>query len=91
MGAAAASAWPPLPRSGFISGRAATAEDVGAGNAVFVAAVGGVVIGKPLTISIPQYVYFTDKQGNRIPAILVQAEEARGIQMCGVRDFSGME
>jgi len=91
LGAGTTGSWPALPHSGFISGRAATVADIDAGNAVFVAAVNNVVIGKPIAIPIPQYVYLTGAQGGMIPAILVQAEEARGKQLCGVRDFSGQE
>jgi hypothetical protein len=52
--------WPPLPKQGFINGRAATPADVAAGNAVFSAAVAGGAVGKstPLRIKIPQYAYY---------------------------------
>jgi hypothetical protein len=49
-GAAAPNGWPGLPSRGFISGRPAHATDIQNGDAVFVAAVHGAVIGKPLPI-----------------------------------------
>jgi hypothetical protein len=67
--------WPPLPKQGFISGRAATPADVAAGNAVFSAIVGGGAVGKstPLRIKIPQYAYY--KEGStKIPVVVLQAE-----------------
>jgi hypothetical protein len=67
--------WPPLPKQGFISGRAATPADVAAGNAVFSATVGGGAVGKstPLRIKIPQYAYY--KEGStKIPVVVLQAE-----------------
>jgi hypothetical protein len=80
--------WPPLPREGFIVGRAATKADVEAGNAVFVAADGDRVIGNPIALDIPQYAYFNDR-GVRVPAIVLQAEEARGKKLLGARLVNG--
>jgi hypothetical protein len=88
MSAAQSTTWPPLPKEGFTSGRAATKADVEAGRAVFVAAKDGVAIGKPLPLEIPQYAYFIDK-GKRTPAIIVQGEEARGSKLLGARLLSG--
>ncbi len=82
--------WPPLPNKGFISGRAATTADVSAGNAAFVAMVGGVVIGKPMTITIPQYAYYINGK-KKAPVIVIQAEEAQGSKMIGARYLDGTE
>lgn len=87
-GASAQDSWPPLPDKGFVVGRPATLEDIKAGNAVFVASEDGRSIGKPLDIIIPQYAYLKS-EGLKIPVILVQAEEAKGMKMVGARDFSG--
>ena len=78
--------WPSLPSDGYIRGRPATEADIEAGRAVFVAADGDRVIGRPLPITIPQYAYFLD-EGKRVPAIVVQAEEARGRKLLGARLF----
>lgn len=83
-----AAEWPPLPKEGFIVGRAAKKEDVDAGRAAFVAARGGRVIGTPLAIAVPQYAYFLDK-GTRSPAIIIQAEEAEGQKLIGARLLDG--
>ena len=85
---ALSSEWPLLPSQGFISGRPAHKGDVENGNAVFVAAVKDVIIGKPLPISIPQYALLND---NRERVILVQAEEANGMKLFGVRGLDGKE
>ncbi|MFN7988659.1 MAG: hypothetical protein U0529_14440 [Thermoanaerobaculia bacterium] len=75
--------WPPLPTSGFVSGRAATSEDAAAGRAAFSAQAGDAVIGKPLALTVPQYAYHIDESGKRTPGILIQAEEVRGVRMVG--------
>lgn len=75
--AAAQDPWPDLPKSGFITGRAATKADVAAGNAGFALADGSVPIGSPLPLDIPQYAYLNDA-GKQVPVVLIQAEEARG-------------
>jgi hypothetical protein len=80
--------WPPLPSKGFVTGRPAQISDVNNGDAIFVAAVKDVVIGKPLPIPIPQYALLHD---NHKRVILVQAEEANGIKMFGVRGLDGKE
>jgi hypothetical protein len=86
--AAAAADWPPLPSSGFVAGRPAQKEDVAKGNAIFSAVVNGVVVGKPIAISIPQYALLRD---TRQRVILVQAEVANGITLFGVRGLDGKE
>ena len=86
------SVWPALPTSGFISGRAATATDVAAGNAVFVAKVDGTVIGKPLEIVVPQYALLSvDGEETPIPVVIVQAEHAVGMDLIGYRRVDGSE
>jgi hypothetical protein len=80
--------WPPLPSKGFIAGRAAQEDDLSKGNAVFVSKVGDVVVGKPLAISIPQYARLRE---TREKVIVVQAEEARGIGILGLRGLDGKE
>lgn len=81
---ALAGEWPPLPEEGFISGRAATSQDVMSKRAAFSAQNEGEVIGKPLDIVIPQYAYHLTESG-RIPVIIIQAEEAQGIKMLAAR------
>jgi hypothetical protein len=88
IAAAVAQSWPPLPASGFISGRPATDQDVAAGNAVFVLKAYGSFFGKPLDIVVPQYAYLT-KAGKRIPVFVVQAELGKGRKLFGVRAFNG--
>jgi hypothetical protein len=84
----ASSEWPPLPSKGFVTGRPAHVSDVKNGDAVFVAAVKDVVIGKPLPISIPQYALL---HNNHERVIVVQAEEANGMKLIGVRGLDGKE
>jgi hypothetical protein len=81
-------AWPPLPEEGFITGRAATPEDVEAGRAVFALGDGESIIGNPIDITIPQYVWQRDGR-RRSPGILVQAEETKGHRIVGVRLLNG--
>ena len=81
--------WPPLPTTGFISGRAATDKDVAEGNAVFALRAYGVAFGKPLDVVIPQYAYLTKNGQQKLPVIVVQAEEGKGIKIFGIRDFAG--
>src|ERR1700728_412281 len=89
ISAAAGQSWPPLPATGFISGRAATDEDVAAGNALFVLKGYGTYFGKPLDIVIPEYAYLIKKGAKPVPVIVVQAESGGGIKLFGVRTFSG--
>ena len=86
--AAASPDWPTLPSKGFVTGRPAHKNDVANGDAVFVAAVKDVVIGKPLSITIPQYALLRDTKER---VILVQAEEANGMKLFGVRGLDGKE
>jgi hypothetical protein len=81
---APAAPWPPLPATGFVSGRTATREDVRAGNAVFFAAVDGGSAGKPLDIAVPQYAFHVDSETRaKTRVIVVQAEQAGDKQMIG--------
>src|SRR5262249_46239678 len=75
---AQADVWPPLPKQEFVAGRAATRADIVAGRAAFVAESGGVAVGKPLKITVPQYAYHKEEGGKRTPVIIIQAEEAQG-------------
>ena len=81
--------WPPLPTSGFISGRPATDKDIMEGNAVFALRAYGVAFGKPLDVIIPQYAYLTKRGQRPIPVIVVQAELGKGLKIFGVRDLNG--
>ena len=81
--------WPPLPTTGFVSGRAATDKDVADGNAVFVLRAYGVAFGKPLDLVIPQYAYLIRNGQQKLPVIVVQAEDGKGIKIFGIRDFDG--
>jgi hypothetical protein len=81
--------WPPLPTTGFVSGRAATDKDVADGNAVFALRAYGVAFGKPLDIVIPQYAYLIRNGQQKLPVIVVQAEDGKGIKIFGIRDFDG--
>lgn len=80
----AAVVWPPLPSSGFISGRAATKHDIELGNAAFVLESGGKAEGRPLDIAIPQYGLLRDEStGAEIPVIVIQAESNGTIDVVG--------
>lgn len=78
--------WPPLPSTGYLSGRVATAADVQSGNAVFAACVG--VVGQPLHIAIPQYGLWHDPLTDRIERVfVVEAEWFQGDSMFGLRQI----
>ena len=81
--------WPALPTTGFISGRPATDKDVADGNAVFVLRAYGIAFGKPLDVTIPQYVYLTKRGQQAVPVIVVQAEQGKGIRIFGLRGLDG--
>jgi hypothetical protein len=83
--------WPPLPNKRFVSGRAATVQDVDKGDAIFVAKVGDEVIGKPILVTIPQFAYWTNEDGKRLPVVVIQAEEANGKRLFGFRDVLGKD
>jgi hypothetical protein len=81
--------WPPLPRSGFITGRPAIEADIAADNALFVLRSGGQLVGQHLPLDVPQYVIHRDENGQRWAAILIQAEAAGDMQFAGVRHLDG--
>lgn len=87
---ASAADWPPLPKEKFVTGRAATAADVTADKAAFSAQSEGKVVGKPLRIVVPQYAYYT-QDGKKVPAVIIQAEEAMGLQIIGARLVNGQK
>jgi hypothetical protein len=89
ISAALAESWPPLPTSGFISGRPATDKDVIEGNAVFALRAYGAPFGEPLDVTIPQYAYLKRRGQQPIPVIVVQAELGKGLKIYGVRDLNG--
>ena len=85
----APAAWPPLPTTGFVTGRAATDRDVAEGNAVFALRAYGIPFGKPLDVVIPQYAYLVRKGQEPLRVIVVQAEEGKGVKIFGFRDLNG--
>ncbi len=89
ISAALAQAWPPLPTTGFVSGRPATEQDVADGNAVFVLKQYGTYFGKPVDVVIPQYAYLIGKGEKPVPVIVIQAEQERNLKLFGVRELDG--
>jgi hypothetical protein len=76
-----------LATQGFISGRPATSDDVRQGNAVFHTNGTG---GDAVAIELPQYAYWSENPGEKLPVILVQAElSPEGPTLVGLRDLSG--
>lgn len=84
--------WPNLPTKNFIAGRAASQDDVNEGRAIFVLAQGGIVIGRPIDITIPQYALM-DSGPSKPPirVVVIQAEEFPKGKLVGVRDARGKE
>lgn len=83
-------AWPPLPTTGFVCGRAATGADIDAGNAVFAVEVGGQIVGVAIDIEIPQYAIHVDEAAQvRTRVIVIQAERAEGLEIVGYRTLAG--
>lgn len=82
--------WPDLPASGFVSGRAATEDDVKAGNAVFVLRSRGQLVGKPLKLEVPQYAIHVDAEsGQQTPGFIIQAESAGDQSLVGFLELPG--
>ena len=82
-------AWPDLPKRGYIVGRVATVEDAKRGDAVF--STNG-ADGDAVQVVIPQYAIWTDEHGAKHPMILVQAKRAPdGMEMAGLRGLDGSE
>ena len=80
------SAWPPLPTD-FVSGRPARPEDVAAGRAVFAGQTqpsGGI---RALQMEVPQYAY-CEFNGTTFAGVIVQAENAQGMDIVGFRPYS---
>ena len=79
---------PDLITVGFIAGRAADADDVRGGRAVFHTNGTG---GAAALVEIPQYALLIEEPGNQVPVILVQAEHAPQEQtvIVGLRGASG--
>ncbi len=76
--------WPALSEFAFVSGKAATTEDISAGRAAFVLQDAGGPIGEPLDISVPQYaIYRNEESGTQTPCVIIQAEQARGQRLIG--------
>lgn len=83
--------WPDLPKTGYIVGRVATAEDVKAGNAAF-AAVGknGESLSKAIPLEIPQYAWHIESpKGLETPIIVIQAEDTPVGKVIGYRVVGG--
>ena len=82
-------AWPELPKSGFVTGKVATKDDVASGQAIF--SMNGQSLG-PVAIEIPQYAMWKDEKGIEHPVIVTQAEKApNGMQIVGFRTLDGQE
>ncbi|MGH7026136.1 hypothetical protein [Brevundimonas sp.] len=92
---AVSSAWPSLPTSGFMLGRAATAADIDLGDAVFSQATNDGLKVEPCPIAIPQYALWQDEDGSTHPVFVVQAEkhvsDPTGEPIYGLRTFDGEE
>ena len=83
--------WPKLPASGFIKGRPATEQDVREGNAIFYLKVHGAEPGIAVQVPIPQFAYWTNETGEKIPVVVIQAEESDGDILYGFRDAEGTD
>lgn len=82
--------WPDLPEQEFVRGRPATESDVDAGHAAFVLQPQGKQMPTALRIQIPQYAYHRDGEtGVRTPGIIIQAEQAAGTRIVGMRKLEG--
>ena len=78
--------WPALPKKGFVTGRAATYEDVEQGKAAFYFKLEGKISGVPLDIAIPQYaIHINNDTGERTQGIIIQAENFGDIAMIAMR------
>jgi hypothetical protein len=85
-------AWPDLPERAFVRGRPATESDVSAGRAAFVLQPQDGQMPTALRIEIPQYAYHRDgATGVRTPGIVIQAEQAAGTRVVGMRTLEGDE
>ena len=55
---------------------------------MFVAAQGGIVIGKPVAMKIPQYAWHKEGE-KKTPVVIIQAEEANGQKIIGAIQSNG--
>jgi len=82
-------AWPPLPQSGFIRGRAATKAEFNSGVALFYLESNGKPDGKPLRIEIPQYAFLHDENLRRpVPVIVIPAESHGASKVVGCKGIA---
>ena len=90
-----ANAWPPLPTSGFLLGRAASAADIDLGDAVFSQATSDGLEVRPCSVVLPQYALWHDENGSLRRVFVVQAEkyvsDPAGEPIYGLRTFEGEE
>lgn len=82
-----AAGWPPLPAN-CVSGRPATPADLMGGCALFSAQTMGTGEVRALSITVPQYAY-CDVDSGKVAGIVVQAEEAQGMEVVGFRPLGG--
>jgi hypothetical protein len=84
-------AWPDLPKTCYVKGRAGNVSDVRNHCGAFVAtSKDGKMIGKALKVVVPQYAYHIDpKTKKKTPVILLQAEDAMGIPIAGFQVVGG--
>ena len=81
--------WPDLPTTGFMSGRAATMEDLKSGQAAFVSMVGETPTGRPHDIPIPQYALARLDSDAHVPVIVIQAEDTPKGTIVGAISLEG--
>jgi len=84
--------WPDLSTVKYVSQRSAIESDINDGAAVFILQTDGVPIGTPLDINVPQYAIHTDgDSGEKTNVVVIQAEEASGLQVFGALIFETNE
>ena len=87
------SAWPPLPTTGFVLGRAATTADIDIGDAVFSQESNDGLEAEHYPIAIPQYALWRDEHGSTHRVLVVQAEkhvsDPSGGPIYGLRTLDG--
>jgi hypothetical protein len=82
--------WPPLPTTGFVSGRSATKAEFESGAALFYLEFGGRPVGLPIAVDIPQYAFLKDDAtGELVPVVLLQAESNGVRSIVGCREIEG--